>query len=269
MRIFINLIAVTVISMISVISCGDSENLLSFSSEKAEDVPEWVKTVKKERSKISPFNESLLQKVTEQYNLDLNHRDWAKRCLEYREVFEQAHELTLYPTAFIAGIAMHESGGCNASASDWAGGRGLMQITSTPSKKYRRAVAGLTGIEVNNLDWHQDPLTNVMMGIIFLDDYERRLGSRPHGLLAYNMGVGGVRKTARKAGWRSGPMPEMIQLKPHLRYNRKMKPRIYVQRILASVVMMDRVMHGQTIEKLERKLEPADVPGWYPDEDNL
>lgn len=236
-------------------------------SDPESSIPAYVETIRTARAKIRPMRPSLLQKVTEEYNLSIARNDWpvwAERCLEYREVFEEAHELTLYPTALIAGIAMHESAGCSMSASDWAGGRGFMQLTHIEERRHVDPIATMLGLKRDEVHYHTEPLHNVLVGIAVLDDYERRLGSRPHGLLAYNMGVGGVRKAARKAGWRSGLFPEIVTMKPHLRYDEKMKPRVYVQRILASIIMMDRALTGVPIERQQTRFALDDIPGWNP-----
>ncbi|MDA1024620.1 MAG: transglycosylase SLT domain-containing protein, partial [bacterium] len=168
--------------------------------------------------------------------------------------------------AFLAGMASHESMGCKTSAKDWAGGRGVMQITSPPTPAQKKRVAAMLGIKVSKLDWTRNDLHSVLMGAVFLTDYESELGSRPHGLLAYNMGAGGVRKHARMTGWKSGALPSLLTIAPHLRYERRMKPRTYVWRVLTHVVLIDRLKNGLQIE-MNRGIVPADIPGWDPRDD--
>lgn len=239
----------------------------------ATEYPAHIKTIREARKDIAPMKPSLLRKITEEYNLHLKEaagwQTWAERCLEYREDFEQVEYLTAYPSALIAGFAMHESGGCDMSASDWAGGRGFMQLTHIDKRKHVGCAGSILGVKRSEVDYEHEPLHNLLVGVCVLDDYERRLGSRPHGILAYNMGVGGVRKHAKLAGWsgRDTP-PEIVIMKPHLRYDSKMKPRVYVQRIAAAAIMMDKALRGEAIvRKDDGYFTLADIPGWNPAED--
>ena len=221
-----------------------------------------------EASTVSPFTVDVLPIVTQQYNAEVTgHRMWATRCLAYWELFQDASNITGYPTEYIAGVAMHESAGCDMNARDRAGGRGFMQITSRPSKTYRQRAADLLQINVKDLDYKQDPFHNLVMGTVFLADYEGQLLSRPHGLLAYNMGVGGVRKTVKHMGRSTKDLPSVVEMAPHLRYNPKMKPRVYVWKVLASVIMMDRVHRGLPLERVAKNFTTSDIPGWDPNDD--
>ena len=46
-----------------------------------------------------------------------------------------------------------------------------------------------------------------------------------------------------------------------------MKPRVYVQKIIAAVIMMDKALSGEPIERQERTFKPRDVPGFDPADD--
>ncbi len=242
-------------------------------AEGTQGTPNWVRRVRAARATLRPHDEGLLGKITEEYNLGLRgHTRWAENCLAYESEFRTAARLTLYPVAYIAGIAMHESAGCRMDARDWAGGRGLMQITSVPRRRYTDDIAKLLRIRDEEVDYRRNPLHNILMGVMYHDDLERELGSRQHGLLAYNMGAGGVRKKARKLGWNGGePLPSIVELKPYLAHNARMKPRAYVQKVLASVIMMDRALRGLPLERRDVRRDgnftPEDIPGWDPADD--
>lgn len=235
----------------------------------AHTVPSYVAAIRDARAQIAPIDASITSKVIDEYNdyLAAGQEQWVRNCLEYREVFSEVERYTLYDASLLAGKAAQESGGCNMRASDWAGGRGLVQITSRPERRWIRGVATILSIDSSAVDYKHDPLHNVLMGTMFLDDYERQLGSRPHGLLAYNMGPGGVRKTVRRMGYNpSRSLPTIVQMYPHLTYNSRMKPRVYVARVLALAVMYDRVERGEVITPLD-SLEVEDIPGWNPELD--
>lgn len=253
-------------------SCNDSDVDVTNWIEESSNQPAHIVKIRAEREKLGAMEESLLPKITEQYNLELSENsgweDWAQNCLTYRDVFEEVEYLTGYPAAFVAGFAMHESAGCKMNASDWAGGRGFMQLTKIDKNRHVYPAAEMLNIERSQVRYNTDPLHNLLVGICVLDDYERRLGSRPHGMLAYNMGVGGVRKYARKTGWKKSTLPEIVVMKPHLRYDKKAKPRIYVQKIAAAVIFMDKTLRGELIERKEDGYFTSDdIPGWDPAND--
>ncbi|MFA6131273.1 MAG: transglycosylase SLT domain-containing protein [Patescibacteria group bacterium] len=229
----------------------------------------YAKRIRTARAKISPMEESLLPKITEQYNLDVGeYGPKAEHCLTYRDEFARLERLTLFPAAYIAGIALHESAGCDMAAMDWAGGVGLMQITTPPSKAEKKDAALILGIDAKELDWKKNVEHNILVGIIRLDWCEREFKSRFHGLLAYNRGAGNVRRDMRNAGWEPDEdYPTILKMKPHIPHTRKMKPRVYVQKVIATTIMMDHALHGETIKKVERTFRPSDVPGWEPAED--
>ncbi|MFH1632007.1 MAG: transglycosylase SLT domain-containing protein [bacterium] len=233
--------------------------------------PSWAQKICDARREVAPMEKGLLTKITEQYNIEQKGvwPKWAASCAEHREVFEQAEYYTMYPAAFIAGFAMHESAGCKMSAKDWAGGRGWMQITHISPSRHINPIATMLGIEPSEVDYRSDPLHNVLVGVMVLDDYERSFMSRPHGIQAYNMGPGGVRKAMAKLGWRRGKsLPTILDMKPHLRYDKRMKPRVYVQKIAAAVIMMDKVLNGEPIERKEKgTFSKSDIPGWDPADD--
>jgi soluble lytic murein transglycosylase-like protein len=216
-------------------------------------------------SSVAPITEDVLPLVTQQYNAQVkSHAHWAERCMNDWELFEEASELSGYPPALIAGFAMHESGGCKMSARDRAGGRGFMQITSRPSANYRARAAKMASVPVSELDYKNNPLHNVLMGTVFLADYESRLGSRSHGILAYNMGVGGVKGTVSRMGKSMDNPPSVPEMAPHLKYTRRIKPRVYLWKVLASVIMMDKASRGEKLEKVTEDFTSDDIPGWDP-----
>lgn len=234
------------------------------------DEPAYVDIVRTSRGQLDRFHRDILPHVVEEYNQYVDSERWrrgAERCMTFLEQFEEVERLTLYPKEFIAGVALHESDGCRQGASDWAGGRGLMQITNIDRTRHVVPVGQMLNIPTSEVDYRRNTLHNLLVGVMVLDDYERRLGSRPHGMLAYNEGVGGVRRDARETGWSPGEeLPSVTEMRPNLRYSGGMKPRVYVPRVLATVVMMDRRMNGNELTQLDR-IRPGDIPGWNPADD--
>ena len=57
-------------------------------------------------------------------------RQHIERCIRYHDDFARVANFFQVPTAFVAGIILHESR-CVMNARDWAGGRGLAQLTYT------------------------------------------------------------------------------------------------------------------------------------------
>lgn len=216
---------------------------------------------------MKKFNKNILPGVLREYNRQVKNGRvrLAKNCLKFRKEFKRAAKVSGFPMAWIMGKAFHESF-CNNKSRDWAGGVGLMQITSKPTKRYRKRLAKMIGISEKGVNYKRYNLHNILMGTLFLADYETRLMSRPHGLLAYNMGVGGVRRILRKMGLSRKDRPSIKKMMPHLRYDKKMKPRVYVERVLASVLIANRVITGKSLTRL-KKLSSKDLPGWDPMQD--
>ncbi|HBU27693.1 TPA: hypothetical protein DEB00_01080 [Candidatus Uhrbacteria bacterium] len=253
--------------------------IINWSGDTMEDIrvpvinpaePRHVTVVRAERSKLRGFNKDILPHVLEEYNTYVGNGAWrtgAERCLQQMEMFRRAESMTLYPAALIAGIALHESEGCNMAAKDRMGGRGWMQLTNISVSRHVRPAAVMLHLPMTAMEHKTNPEHNMLVGIMVLDDYERRLGSRPHGFLAYNEGVGGVRRDAREAGWRRGrPLPTVTDMRPWLALNTRYKPRIYVPRVLATALMMKRLVDGKPLVRLDR-VQPEDIPGWDPRND--
>lgn len=239
-------------------------------------LPSHLEKIREARKGLGPVHASILPHATKQYNAMVAEARWrngARNCLRFVDEFRRVEELTGYPAAFTAGLALHESDGCRQGASDWAGGKGLMQITGRKSAEEKRRASLILGIPMSKLDVEGNTLHNLVLGVIILDAYERLLGSRPHGLLAYNMGPGdgkvssrryrGVRDYIAKMGRSVKSPPTIAEMRMHLPYERRMKPRVYVEKVLASITMMQVVMMGQELTKKTR-LNPKDVPGFNP-----
>ena len=253
--------------------------IINWSGDTMEDIrvpvvnptePRHVAVVRAERSKLRGFSKDILPHVLEEYNTYVGNGAWrtgAERCLQQMEMFRRAESMTLYPAALIAGIALHESEGCNMAAKDRMGGRGWMQLTNISVSRHVRPAAIMLHLPMTAMEHKTNPEHNMLVGIMVLDDYERRLGSRAHGLLTYNEGAGGVRRDAREAGWKRGKrLPSVTDLRPWLAYTGGMKPRVYVPRVLACVVMMTRALKGEPLVRLDR-VQPEDIPGWDPRND--
>lgn len=239
-------------------------------TEPVETVPPEVQ---KRRLNKAP-HESIIFFATEEYNLMVEKNGLAKkkadRCLRYSDEFWMAEQLTGYPEEFLMGIALHESG-CQMDTSG-STGHGLMQITVPKGQlipnKYRQRVADMLGIGDRSAVDYNDPLHNILLGAVMLSDYECRLLSRAHGLLAYNMGPYGVRIRIAEMGRSVKDPPTLVEMKLTLPYNREIKPRVYVEKVLASVAYIHRTANGQKPVKVEGLL-PQDIPGFYPSEDGL
>lgn len=222
------------------------------------------------RSEIAPLTPDIVEPVREMYNKEFETRKkWSKNCLEEAANFDRVERKTLYPRALLLGKALHESMGCRMiSATNGDGGQGYAQVT-TPTAKQKRSAAAMVGLEnVQDLDWKSKPDHHLALATVMFDDCERTFGRRDLGLLCYNMGAGGVRKIARKVGWnKSKPYPSLPKLLPHI-WSKPKKgwlPNIYVQRVLAGAVMMEKLRKGEPLRKLNKgELTLKDIPGWNP-----
>ncbi|NQV11974.1 transglycosylase SLT domain-containing protein [Candidatus Uhrbacteria bacterium] len=231
------------------------------------DEPEYVQKVRLARDKIAGFDRDILPYVLEEYNTYVSNPEWldyAQRCLQHAKEFKRAEKLTLYPWIMTAGMALHESK-CNWRAKSYDNGRGLMQITNF-DPKHAKVARGL--LSVKKVDFVGEPYHNIVLGIVIHDDYERRLGSREHGTLAFNRGVGGTRADMRKCGRKSGdPLFSVTAIRPCLQFKQNgAKPRTYVPRVLATIVIMNRLVNDQPLVKLDR-IRESDIPGWDPSDD--
>ena len=237
--------------------------------------------IKAARAIIRPVGEDIVPYVLAEYNAYVSKTGspWqarAKHCAStYAQEFQETEKLTLYPESLVGGIALHESAGCNPKASDRAGGKGLMQLTNISRARHVAPIAKMLHKGINDVAYKTDILENMLVGMMVFDDYERRLkepgfaGSRAHGMLGYNEGVGGVRRDMRQMGWQSGQvMPSVGAMiaKGVLRSDRKMKPREYVPRVLACALMYDRAKRGLPIGPLA-SLNYRDIPGVDPRHD--
>lgn len=232
--------------------------------------PAYVAKVRAERAKIRGFNSDILPFVEDEYNAYVGSSSWrakAHACFAHMREFEEASALTLYPAELLAGVALHESAGCNMGASDRAGGRGWMQLTHISRARHVAPVGKMLHVPMEQVAFNMNTTHNLLTGVMVLDDYERTMGSRERGLLAYNMGPGGVKKAMRKYGWKPGERkPTVAQLRPFLRNDNRARPRLYVPRVLAAAVMMRRLALGKELEPV-RNIRPSDVPGWKPAQD--
>lgn len=216
--------------------------------------------------------------------------DRIRTCMENWPFYERAQEYTMIPAAFLAGKAYVESGGCRfVDATNGDGGKGPMQIT-TPSKWHEEAVGAMLheprsfvrkGWKGQLDDPNMNYWVNVLMGAVMLSGFEEQFNSRGVGILAYNAGPGNVASYMRAAGVAGcygdvphscdnyqisqfrGTIPEITRTKA--------KPRIYVDRILAGVVMVDRAHRGLPVTDGSwiDGLTLADIPGANPQRDSI
>ncbi len=202
------------------------------------------------------------------------------RCAGYHAQFAEAARIFQVPVAFVAGIALHESH-CVATASDWAGGRGLMQLTYTSRRWHVRPLERLLR---RPLHWrrtrlHQtDPVDHLLVGLMHWVLPERLLrfqNRRGFGLLGYNMDVRTIRSRLRvlRRGLRRPPtFAEFAMTLPCIGGPRGRCPQEYVARVLAASYLYQQHMGNQLLVRVQedpsqttrRPLMPVDLPGFDP-----
>ncbi len=236
---------------------------------------ECVGKIREARSELLGIEERELKYVLREYNRYVHGLGQSvHKCLAFQEDLKTVSRMTLYPEEFLGGLAFFESGGCrNPNVRTFDNGYGLAQVTS-PSKHHIRDAAIALGIPQADFNWKRGPdgkvnvLHNVMLGAIMLDDCEETYGSRGVGILCYNRGKGGVRKDLSCAGWKKTGSPFGIS---DFRGCIPVKigaarPRTYVDRFLAGVVLYTRAKAGQPLTELT-ELKLADIPGADPARD--
>lgn len=244
-----------------------------------------VEKIRASRARIVGIEPNEVRYVRERYNDEyVNSATWrerAKNCVKHWDAFEEAEKRTLYPAELLAGKAFVEALGCQfIRATNGDGGIGPMQITRVPPE-YLDMAAQNFGIPRSALRYKEDSEVgyrhNVVLGAITLSEYEILLESRGPGILAYNTGPGhprtgkaGARGYMRVAGLDGskghtisdfrGAIPDMTPSKA--------RPRIYVDRILAGAVMVDRARRDLPLVPLgPGDLTLEDIPGNDPRRD--
>jgi|GEM_PF-5757542 len=229
--------------------------------------------IRESRAKLTGIEENEVSYALAQYN-SLLSSGWARKAescyKEHYQHFEKAQSYTMYPAALIAGKALLEGDGCKfVNAYNGDGGKGPMQITH-PSARHIAATTTMLGLEANELQWKGNYLHNVLLGTVMLSDFEDMFRSRGVGMLAYNRGPGNVRNDMRKAGITDfenkvvsdfrGAIPEKAGIGG--------RPRIYIDKILAASVMMQRLQDGKPLVELF-SLSLEDIPGSDPAKDRI
>jgi len=177
--------------------------------------------------------------------------------------------LTRYPAELIAGMSLIEAEGCQfIPARNGDGGIGPMQITGYPGSGIIKRAAKILSISEGEVDYKNDYLHNVVVGTAILANYESQLQSRGPGLLAYNRGPGNVRKDMRRAKLTSLKRRVLSDFRGAIPYSagRGGKPRIYADKVLAGMVMIDRMSRGLTLNTLS-SLDLDEIPGSDPSQD--
>jgi len=234
-----------------------------------------VAKIRQARADLLGIEEGELRYVLREYNKYVHGMGRrVANCLAYEDDFATISRLTLYPEEFLGGLAFFESAGCrNPNVRTFDGGYGLAQVT-TPSDYHIRDAAIALGIPPADFNWKRGPdgtvnvKHNMMLGAIMLDDCKETFGSRGAGILCYNRGKGGTRHDLECAKWKPtasplaisdfrGCIPAMIG---------KAKPRNYVDRFLAGVVLYVRAKGGLPIVELDQ-LTLDDIPGADPERD--
>ncbi len=246
--------------------------------------PSCVAEIRAARKGIAPIEANEARYVLDRYNNEyVNSASWRKRtegCLSHWDAFQKAERLTLYPAELLAGKAFVEALGCQfIGATNGDGGIGPMQITHVSPKHLKDAATAL-GISVRELRYKENSPTgylhNVVLGAYVFGDYEVLMKSRGVGMLAYNAGPGhpttgrmgargfmrraslGLPYTGRQLSDFRGVIPDSL--------NRGARPKVYVDRVLAGAVMVDRAHRGLPLVQLDT-LNLKDIPGHDPRRD--
>ena len=234
-----------------------------------EDGPE----VPQVRSLVRGIEPNETQYVLKQYNAYVKGNtwhSWTTDCTtEYWHYFVEAEQLTRYPAELIAGISLIEAEGCKfISARNGDGGTGPMQITGYPGSGVIKRSAKILKIPESQVDYKTNYLHNVVVGTVILANYESQLQSRGPGLLAYNRGPGNVRKDMRRAKLTSFKRRVLSDFRGAIPYSagRGGKPRIYADKVLAGMVMIDRERKGLPLSQLT-EIELENIPGSDPSQD--
>lgn len=244
---------------------------------------ECIAKIRASRTQIKAIEENEVRYVLDRYNDEyVSSSTWrtrAQSCLDHWDVFEEAERRTLYPAELLAGKAFVEALGCKfIAATNGDGGIGPMQITNI-SNAHKKAAARALGLSVGELRYKENSPTgylhNVILGAIVLSDYEHKMKSRGVGILAYNTGMGGatlgtmgargfMRRANIKRPYEGRTISEFRGAIPDS-LNGGARPRIYVDRILAGAVIVDRAKRGLPLVKLsDGELQLEDIPGWNP-----
>lgn len=232
--------------------------------------------IRASRKKILGIEENELRYVLKEYNAYVRSgkaKKGAKKCLRFKEEFELISKLTLYPEAFIGGLAFFESDACrNPNVRTFDGGYGLAQVTH-PMSAHIRDAEMLLGVPKGELSWKRDEngvvntRHNLALGIVMFDDCEQTFRSRGVAMLCYNRGKGGTRKDLKRAGLDPkgafqisdfrGAIPTRIG---------KAKPRTYPDKFIASILIYERARRGLPLKELT-SLSLEDLPGAFPSKD--
>lgn len=237
-----------------------------------------------------------LPMVAAAYNRMYGSGQWAlwrehiARCAQYHESFVRTANFFQVPVAFVAGIVLHESH-CEANARDWAGGRGLAQITYISRAAH---VAPLQRILHRPLRFRtmvrrhrQVPYSvedHLLVAMMHWAYPERTTGwcvnRRGCGILGYNMNPASFARRARQLRRTLGRAPTFAQIAqtlPCIRGPHGRCPREYVARVLAAAFAYQRFMDGvpQTLVQeagdgarfTRQLLTSNDVPGFDPARD--
>ena len=204
-------------------------------------------------------------------------------CVANWGMYVKAQQYTLYPAALLAGKAYVEGAGCTFAHSG-DGGYGPMQIT-TPEAWHENAVGAMLHEPRSWVKdaWHgkltgeSGPSwsywTNVLVGAVMLSGYEEQFNSRGVGIFAYNSGPGAAKKYMREgnlAGYGDHQISDFRGALPES-FRDGSRPRIYVDRILAGAVMVDRAHRGLQVTDGSwiDQLTLADIPGADPRKDSM
>lgn len=218
-------------------------------------------------------------------------RQHIARCAEYHTDFVRVARFFQVPTAFVAGIALHESH-CVANAQDWAGGRGIGQLTFTSRALHVRPLQRALGRPLRYRTITRpgrtipydvyDHMLVAMMHWVVPERITRWCGNRRGcGILGYNMNPATYAGRARQLRRTLGQPPtfaEIANTLPCITGTHGRCPREYVARVLAASLMYQRYMDNTAqTEVRDNVANPAQtdrealagdkVPGFDPEYD--
>lgn len=140
------------------------------------------------------LDHALIKSVDEEHRkLLAGGMAFGPNCLKlFPRSFEQGEKLTGLPQAILAGIAGHESAGCQEPRD----GPGNVMHIVTPDDVHLARAAHLLRIPRRALNWHEHSEHSVVLGAAMLQDYYERTGSVVEALNAYRHGPSSEKKAA-------------------------------------------------------------------------
>lgn len=220
-------------------------------------------------------------------------REHIARCAQYHAEFERVAGFFQVPTAFVAGIMLHESR-CRTNARDWAGGRGLAQLTSTSRAVHVLPLERVLGrrlryrtVRIRGRILPYSVEDHLLVAMMHWAVPERItpwcVDRRGCGILGYNMNPSTFARRARRlqrALRRPPSFAEIAQTLPCIGGAHGRCPREYVARVLAASFAYQRYMGNAPQRRVRVRgsdgddsslqlLTSDDIPGFDPARDRV